>query len=740
MKRGMAGSILMIGVLGVMAVLPSTALGDEAWSAIGLTDKSIYALAVDPITPRTIYAGVPCDGVFKTTNGGETWAEMNTGLTNKCVRTLAIDPKTPATLYAIAYGKPSEVLFKSTNGGASWSNTGPGSLIGFAIAIDPSTPSTLYLATNGGVYKSVNAGESWQYKGIGVSVYSVALDPKTPMTVYAGSYYRKIHKSIDGGDTWQTIHESGVVDKEVIALGVDPVTPTNVYAVSQIYESTIGNYQVEIWKSTDGGVNWANIFYDSYWEVRALAIDPQTPTILYAGAWDGVRKSVDGGVTWGAVNTGLASESVMCLAIDAQTPTTVYAGTYVKYQVGGVYVLGGQGPPPDDTTAPAPPIGLGATPSGWTNSTAFTVSWTNPGDPSGIAAAWYKLGAVPTTATNGTRVAGSSIQALSVAATAQGGQPIHVWLEDGAGNTDHSKRSTVTLKYDAAAPSGGTISINSGAASTSSLLVTLNSLGATETMSTLTHMRFSNNNSTWSAWETYAATRTSWNLSLYGGNANPGAKTVYAQYRDGAGNQSSSSSDAISYSPVTSTLTVSLAGSATGTVTSSPTGISCSPTCSASFPPNTQVTLTPSAGPGGTFSEWRGACTGTAPTCLVTVNAAKSVTAVFSRGAPNRLTAGVTPIKAVDFTELREAINTLRAYYCLPAHPWSKGAPAIGGPVLKEHLADLRNALTNAYTQPLCKAAGRPAPTYAEPTLTAGQTVIKTSHLVELWFLVRLLE
>ncbi len=100
------------------------------------------------------------------------------------------------------------------------------------------------------------------------------------------------------------------------------------------------------------------------------------------------------------------------------------------------------------------------------------------------------------------------------------------------------------------APTGGSITINGGAPSTQSLIVTLNSLNATETGSGLSRMRFSNNGSTWSGWQTYTSTRSGWNLSAYGGNTSAGLKRVYVQYRDLAGNTSASYSDTITYSPL----------------------------------------------------------------------------------------------------------------------------------------------------------------------------------------------
>ena len=62
--------------------------------------------------------------------------------------------------------------------------------------------------------------------------------------------------------------------------------------------------------------------------INVLAIDPATPTTLYAGTASGVFKSTDGGGSWRAVNAGLTALHVRALALDPATPTTLYAGTY----------------------------------------------------------------------------------------------------------------------------------------------------------------------------------------------------------------------------------------------------------------------------------------------------------------------------------------------------------------------------------------------------------------------------
>jgi len=85
-----------------------------------------------------------------------------------------------------------------------------------------------------------------------------------------------------------------------------------------------------VFKSTDGGVSWS-AFNNGLTNtvVQALALDPQTPAIIYAGTrGGGVFKSTDGGASWSAFNNGLTNTVVQALAIDPQTPAIIYAGTY----------------------------------------------------------------------------------------------------------------------------------------------------------------------------------------------------------------------------------------------------------------------------------------------------------------------------------------------------------------------------------------------------------------------------
>ncbi len=177
--------------------------GDWNEANNGLTDTNVYALAIDPPdadhpvcghfgrrriqehepwrgsgaklimgwrisifipwrlmrrTSNTLYAGTDSGGVFKTTNGGQSWTEANSGLGKKNVHILAIDPQTPTTLYA---GTLDGGVFKSMNGGGSWRavNTGLTNKVAYTLAIDPLTPATLYAGIwSDGVFKSMDGG------------------------------------------------------------------------------------------------------------------------------------------------------------------------------------------------------------------------------------------------------------------------------------------------------------------------------------------------------------------------------------------------------------------------------------------------------------------------------------------------------------------------------------------------------------------------------------------------------
>jgi cysteine-rich repeat protein len=212
--------------------------GSAASGKIGA--GQVNALAIDPDTPTTLYAGTECSGVLKSLDGGDSWSATSTAMPHTYVRALAINPATPTTLYAGTFG-----VFRSTDGGSSWQATDlTGSSVS-ALAIDPTTPSTLYAGTWwDGLFRSVNGGSSWQATGLtNPYVRALAIDPTTPTTLYAGTYDGGVFRSTNGGSSWSAVN-TGLTNAAVLALAINPTT---LYA---------GTYQEGVFQSTNGGNSW----------------------------------------------------------------------------------------------------------------------------------------------------------------------------------------------------------------------------------------------------------------------------------------------------------------------------------------------------------------------------------------------------------------------------------------------------------------------------------------------------
>lgn len=228
--------------------------------------------------------------------------------------------------------------------------------------------------TNGGspAYKSVTDGGFWGSIKIGLTadnVKTLVIDPVNPLTIYAGvgptssfgSFRGGVFKSTDAGNSW-TASGNGLLVTSVNTIALDPDTPSTVYAGTS----------VGVFKSTDGGGSWTarNQGLTSA-SVNALAIDPKRPLTIYAGtgsfigppafvgAGGGVFKSTDGGASWAstAFNEKPSSIIVMSLAIDPRKSQMLYAGT-----TGGFFrgLKGGRKWKGPTLTEPQPNLGAGA--------------------------------------------------------------------------------------------------------------------------------------------------------------------------------------------------------------------------------------------------------------------------------------------------------------------------------------------------------------------------------------------
>ena len=304
----------------------------------GLTDFSILAITVDPVDSRTVYCSTLHAGMFKSTDGGRSWTAIKTGLSEFSVNRIAVDPMSATTVYA---GTPGAGVFKSTNGGHDWASVNAG-LKGqinpdgewiMALVIDRQHPEIVYAGTAyDGLFRSDNGGNTWNALNTGFSYFrldSLTSDPQAANILYAGGYLEgltKILKTVDGGDNWIPVAAMGLPQFSVITdMAVD--SNESIYVAG--YLNSI-DMATGIYKSVDGGDNWTPLgeIPDGQFTLL-LAIDPHDSSIIYAGSTNsGVYKSSDGGDTWIHSSRGISATNIYAITVDRRNPKTVYASTY----------------------------------------------------------------------------------------------------------------------------------------------------------------------------------------------------------------------------------------------------------------------------------------------------------------------------------------------------------------------------------------------------------------------------
>jgi photosystem II stability/assembly factor-like uncharacterized protein len=333
--------VLVFSLPGLLVVVPtpSALAGVNQWTTHGPPGGDISALAVDPVNPRVVFAGTELAGVFKSTDGGQTWAVANAGMGDAWVRALAVDPKSPLTVYA---GTTDDGVFKTTDGGQTWApvNNGlPGTFLD-ALAIDPDRPRILYASpgTAEDVFKTTDGGQHWKPASRGLPhshVHDLVVDPTAPQVLYAATD-KGVFKTLDGGRRWRR-RNSGLTVRgraeAVLSLAIDPQDPQVVLA---------GTFN-GVFNSTDGGASWSRsgLLHRAGDQVLVL-VASTAPGTFYAGTQLGVVRTTDGGSTWQRINKGLGGRSMSTLVSDPTTALTLYAGAVgvqssVVVEAGGVF-------------------------------------------------------------------------------------------------------------------------------------------------------------------------------------------------------------------------------------------------------------------------------------------------------------------------------------------------------------------------------------------------------------------
>jgi photosystem II stability/assembly factor-like uncharacterized protein len=266
----------------------------------GSSDSADFPLVAGALRTRSpMYKSV--DGAATWTNDNYGFAGIaNSGFSSTAVTALAIHPGQPSTIYAAS----GNGVFKSTNGGKTWAamNNGLGGRNVTALVIDPSVTSTLYVTVSdfsggSGVYKSTDGGATWNLRKNGITqtdIVSLAIDPAAPNTLYAGVTFccvlgTHMYKTTDGADNWTPMtFAPALVPASIV---VDPLNPLNVYVADAVNPGVV-------YKTTDAGTTWHNLAVPSNSSARSVAVSPLTAGLVYAGTDTGVFKSVNGGTNW----------------------------------------------------------------------------------------------------------------------------------------------------------------------------------------------------------------------------------------------------------------------------------------------------------------------------------------------------------------------------------------------------------------------------------------------------------
>jgi photosystem II stability/assembly factor-like uncharacterized protein len=285
-----------------------------------LTSGRIAALAVQPKDHSTFYVAAASGGVWKTTNAGTTWTPIFDNEGSYSIGAITIDPKNPDILWvgtgennsqrSVSYG---DGIYKSIDAGRSWQNVGLGQSEHIArVIIDPRDSETVYVAAQGplwatggdrGLYKTTDGGKHWK-KVLSISdntgVTDVVMDPRNPDVLIAASYQRRRH-------VWTLIN---------------------------------GGPESALYKTNDGGKNWRKLKrgLPSVDLGRiGLAIAPTDPDVVYATIEaaenkGGIFRSTDGGENWQKQNDyNQQGQYYSTLSVDPGQKNRLYVmGTFLK--------------------------------------------------------------------------------------------------------------------------------------------------------------------------------------------------------------------------------------------------------------------------------------------------------------------------------------------------------------------------------------------------------------------------
>ena len=374
-RLGLAASLISF------VLIPCLMRAQTSWNTVGPDGGDARSLEAVHDDPHHLYLGTINSWIYESTDGGASWHRLARldASDDLVVDDIVVDPSNPLLIYAAAwkFDRPDGGLWISHDGGKTWKSD-PGlqgqSIRAFTEA--PSDHDILFAGTLQGVFRSNDAGASWQQISPEGSreiheVESLAIDPRNPDIVYAGTWHLP-WKTTDGGKNWENIKQGVIDDSDVFSIIVDPEKPSIIYAsaCSGIYKSYNGGAMFRkiqgipatarrtrvlrqdpvhpetvyagttegLYKTTDGGRTFQRMTGPDV-IVNDVFVDPKDPDhVLLATDRSGVLTSADAAASFKESNHGFSSRKVEALLTDSGNPARVYAGVVNDKQYGGVFV------------------------------------------------------------------------------------------------------------------------------------------------------------------------------------------------------------------------------------------------------------------------------------------------------------------------------------------------------------------------------------------------------------------
>lgn len=322
------------------APVPDTAaLEGLEWRHVGpWRGGRVTAVTGVPGKPNLYYMGATGGGVWKTENAGRTWENLSDrDFEVGTIGAVAVSESDNNVIYVGTGESPirgvttshGDGVWKSTDGGETWKHIGleeSGQIAN--IRIHPDNPDIVYVGVQGqiwgpneerGVFRSTDGGETWEHVlkvGPQTGTSDLRMDPTNPRILYAAmwNHGRKpwfihsggtdggIYKSTDGGDSWNKL-EGGLPEMVgKIAVDVAASNPQRLYALIEAEPEKGG-----LWRSDNGGKSWSlinnhRVLHTRAWYYIHMAVDPQDENTLYVLNVP-LLKSIDGGQTWSVIRT-----------------------------------------------------------------------------------------------------------------------------------------------------------------------------------------------------------------------------------------------------------------------------------------------------------------------------------------------------------------------------------------------------------------------------------------------------